>query len=86
MWVRLYSGKSKWSPGVMQRIVVLVIIKFRWIRRCLNVTWTNFVTDTLKLSTPNNFDDFPSPPETVFTKTSATYPSRARHPLERFTY
>ena len=85
VWIRLYSGNSKWSSGIIvkkcgpRNYKVQKVFK-RHVDQ-LHYRHSEF-TD---VSNCNDFDDFPSLPEPA-TATPARYPCRTRHPPERLTY
>ena len=89
VWVRLYLGNSKWSPGVILERCgprnYKVQMGQKVFKRHVDQLRYRY-SEFSDASIPNDFDDFPSPPELVCTETSARYPCRARHPPERLTY
>ena len=88
VWIRLYSGNSKWSSGIIvekcgPRNYKVQMGQKVFKRHVDQLRYRH--SEFTDVSNPNAFDDFPSPPEPA-TATSARYPCRTRHPPDRLAY
>ena len=88
VWIRVYSGSSKWSAGVIVEKYGPCNYKVQMGQKLFkrHVDQLRYrYSDYSNASIPNDFDDFPSSPDLV-TQTCPRYPDRARHPPDILTY
>ena len=88
VWIRLYSGNSKWSSGIIVKKCGPRNYKVQMGQKVFkrHVDQLRYRhSEFTDVSNSNDFDDFPSLPEPA-TTTPARYPCRTRHPPERLTY
>ena len=88
VWIRVYSGNSKWSPGVIGGKCgprnYKVQMGQKLFKRHVDQLRYRY-SDSSGACIPNDFDDFPSSSDLV-TQTGSRYPDRIRHPPDRLTY
>ena len=88
VWIRVYSGSSKWSTGVIVEKYGPCNYKVQMGQKLFkrHVDQLHYrYSDYSDASVPNDYDDFPSSLDLV-TQTCPRYPDRARHPPDRLTY
>ena len=84
----MYSGNSKWSPGVIGGKCgprnYKVQMGQKLFKRHVDQLRYRY-SDSSGACIPNDFGDFPSSSDLV-TQTGPRYPNRIRHPPDRLTY